>query len=506
MKYRHLLSLSPLVLVFCVPLLVPGQAQNSAIPATIYSCDLLRDCSACMVNGTDCVFAAGECLQECRDDGASCYSALSHPELGMNEICELYDADNAKCTSQTSCQSCVATVKSDLGQCKWYPAAFDNEGACFGGGTGPFGSGEMTCDAVDATDSPATIAPVETTQAPTTLAPAPTDPPTTDAPATEPPTTSSVTAPPSTTDPESVCQSASSSCDSCLESNCAWLANVEACVPDCSTMADADCYSAATESPVKNQICLLAETVTADRELCYAQGNCQACLETNISSGSFCQWYTDADNELSWCEIDGCNVDGICGESTCDVVTDGTKEPGANATNATTTDGPCWNYQECAPCLSNIEGCAWSVNTCLPSCDMIADVQCVDARSWLNMTVPEICASISQGEEDDILCGRKNYCFTCTSTIQSDGVTKCAWYNDDAGNEWCGTGGCDANGICGETDDSICQFPTDPPATSAPAEDLAPVPSVTSAVSRSFSVIWSVVVAVVFVLGGCDVV
>jgi hypothetical protein len=459
---------------------VQGQTQDDSAkaPSTIYACDVLPDCRSCMLNGTNCVFAAGECLQECRNDGASCYSALSHPDLDTKGICDLYDADNAKCNSQATCQSCVLTVKSDQGQCKWYPDAFNKLGACFGGGLGPFGTGEITCDAGNDTSStttdppspssiPATTSgPVETTikpttQTPTTLAP---DPPT-DAPATKPVVTNSsvTTAPPSSTstmDLEVTCQAAASNCESCLEATCAWLPSIEACVPDCSSMADdAECYAAAAESPVTGQLCRLAENVTADREVCLAQENCEACLEANISDGSACQWYKDVDNGLSWCGMNGCNMDGICGESTCDVVSINGTDDTEGASNATTTS-----------------------NT---------------------TTIP-----VSIGEEDSALCGRKNYCFTCTSTIQSDGVTPCAWYVDpNAGKEWCGTGGCDVNGICGETDESVCQFPTDPPFTSAPALDLTAAPAVTnSAVTRHFSSIWSVVVAMTLVRGCVDVV
>ena len=64
------------------------------------------------------------------------------------------------------------------------------------------------------------------------------------------------------------------------------------------------------------------------------------------------------------------------------------------------------------------------------------------------------------------------------------------------------------NGVCGQTDENVCQFPTDPPFTSAPAIDLTFPPTVSSTGTPLFSRFGSmvIVVPILLVLGGIDVV
>jgi hypothetical protein len=512
---------------------------------SIVACDLLYNCTTCLDDGLGCVFAAGECSRECTqgNQGASCYSAITHPDLDTKGICNLYGADNLQCQAQTSCQACVATLKSDRQSCQWYPTVRNNLGACFGGGTGPFGSGEITCsvDSLDNDDPSEAPSPAgsssEITMTPTAAVPAPTNPPivettitpttvpttetptivtvtpttvtpststpTTATPTTSTPTTGNVTITPTTPptlDAGSLCQEASSDCQTCLETNCSWFPNVPLCAPNCSTEEDSDCYST-DDFANATQTCLVASTAAADREICFAQDSCETCLATLQSNGSSCQWYTN--QEVSWCSTGGCDTNGVCGTTTCDIdetTNNGTQGelPSDNGTTIPTTptttndtpsttpieDGPCTSWSTlnaaggCLACLSSPDKCAWSVDTCLSSCDSIADAPCFSAdpsqTTNNNRTVPEMCEMALVQEQEALTCSRKQYCTTCTSTFLSNGIDKCAWYRDDVTNtEWCGRGGCDRNGICGSSDQTACpQFPTDPPFSSSPAIDL----------------------------------
>ncbi|CAB9510840.1 expressed unknown protein [Seminavis robusta] len=136
-------------------------------------CNIHTTCRSCVNSaGTSCVFVAGECFSDCSqgdDTGASCYYAALDPDEGNgNVVCDRYDADNAACTSQNNCPDCIHKLKSDKTPCQWYPEAFGGVGACFGGGTGPFGTGQITCgdnseDNPTSTEAPSQTLPMEDT-------------------------------------------------------------------------------------------------------------------------------------------------------------------------------------------------------------------------------------------------------------------------------------------------------------------------------------------------------
>jgi hypothetical protein len=437
-------------------------------------CSVTNDCRTCLEN-SNCVFAVGTCFSECMEpeNGATCYSSMNvaFADSGASaaDLCILYNSDNARCTSQKSCRDCTQTLKSDGNSCQWYPDAGEN-GACFGGGTGPFGPGDLSCPE-DETIPPEE--PVET-DAPTT--PAPTTPVPTD-----PPTDAVVE------DPEIVCQAAASDCASCLQAGCAWFP-MGACAPSCAELPqDTDCYSLDLfpEFDVPG-ICETANTNTADREMCFALIDCATCTSTTKSDGTTCQWYIDETTGVDWCQVGGCDQNGICGKETCPTNVDtpppfeATEPPmdttppvdtNVNTTevdmpdmmNATdTTDWECDDYDAfgsdgCEPCLSSPKNCAWVLNSCVSSCDVIADAPCIDASTFRDTAISEVCAATGVRQEDVALCGSKNYCFTCTSTTKSDG-TACSWYTSPD-REWCGAGGCGVDGICGSSDESVCQQP-----------------------------------------------
>lgn len=136
---------------------------------------------------------------------------------------------------------------------------------------------------------------------------------------------------------------------------------------------------------------------------------------------------------------------------------------GFNDTNST-----CDMLEDCTTCIDI--GCAWLGRSCADSCEdanMDEDVVCtVPIMGMSNMDTCNAAADVS-------LCASKNYCFTCTSTVMSDGITTCSWYVDGA-REWCDIGGCNADGICGDPDEASCQVVTDP--IGPPAPQLAPTP------------------------------
>lgn len=487
-------------------------------------CGSTTDCTACLENTNDCTFAVGNCFDECMepDTGATCYSRAAFDNVAAEDICVMYNSDNARCTSQRTCDDCTNTLKSDGNSCQWYAEAGDF-GACFGGGEGPFGPGVLTCP-TEEDDDTETEVPSPVTNAPTAASlldqancEVQTDCESCSSTAimdgssncfwyADSMTCSNVNCQGGVcgvseceASAESICQAAASDCETCIGASCAWFP-LGACAPSCADLpADSDCYS--TESTPGNAmaICLTAQTNVANRELCFAIMDCGTCTTTMKSDDKPCEWYKDEATGVEWCQTGGCDMNGICGSTTCDAtvpetdvttpapVMDPTSAPVAGATEAPRETPPpadatgCaafdgYGSDGCEPCLSSPDQCAWVLDSCVTSCDVIADAPCFAPTTFPDSSASEICAKANVNQDDVALCGSKNYCFTCTSTTKSDGTT-CSWYTNGE-EEWCDVGGCNSEGICGGNDESVCQQPEEPEPEPEPAQTPAPEPVV----------------------------
>lgn len=278
------------------------------------TCGSTNNCNTCLENPS-CVFAVGTCNSECLEpeNGATCYSIQNDAFADVasgEDLCALYDSDNSRCTAQKSCQDCTNTLKSDGNSCQWYVGVYENgDGACFGGGTGPYGPGALVCED-DATEPPVETDPPTTTPETDAPTPAATTPAPTPAPTDE---ADDETVAPTTT---MACVEGSD-CSTCLAAGCAWFP-LGLCSPTCADLQDADCYSAASFPDLDaDGICEAAATNAADRELCFAVENCGDCTATVKSDGSTCQWYIDEETGVDWCQAGGCDQDGICGLTIC---------------------------------------------------------------------------------------------------------------------------------------------------------------------------------------------
>lgn len=469
------------LLVAVLLLFASVTAQTSS--GTGSSCDSIYDCNACLSHPNGCAFAVGTCFDSCQepDNGATCYSTDAFT-VSVSEVCELYDTDNLKCTSMKSCQDCIETLKSDGKPCQWY----ENAGACFGGGTGPFGSGALTCPRTDVTPTAAPIVEEDCVSSrdcqsclqddcawsPSLERCAPTcENFPQDAECHAASTFAGQNALAACQAVTDTCEASNGDCQTCLESNCAWSPNAQACAPSCSDLPqDTECYSSSTFADLNAQdTCQAATNVAQDRELCFGKSRCEICTNTQKSDGTNCQWYTDQTTGVEWCQVGGCDQSGFCGSETCEataaeddsdknnnitVATDNNNGGGASGCDSFDGYGP----DGCLPCLSSDQNCAWVLQTCVPSCSSMADAPCFSTTTHPDSTPDEICKEANVGQEDVALCGSKNYCFTCTSTIKSDGVSTCSWYTN-GDQEWCDVGGCNADGICGDSDEAICQPP-----------------------------------------------
>jgi len=120
----------------------------------------------------------------------------------------------------------------------------------------------------------------------------------------------------------------------------------------------------------------------------------------------------------------------------------------------------CQSAATCGDCLNS--GCAWAaIEQCLGSCREIADVGCYSSE-FFQGTSEEICAEAAADKSDSELCrGISSNCAVCTSTVKSDGVSTCEWY-DDGTDAWCGIGGCNQIS-CGSTECKSAPVPASPP-------------------------------------------
>jgi len=94
----------------------------------------------------------------------------------------------------------------------------------------------------------------------------------------------------------------------------------------------------------------------------------------------------------------------------------------------------------CEECLGS--NCAWA-GTCLPSCDIIADVSCYyDTLQTLRSSV-DICADVARDKADHQLCASQsaeNGCAACTETSKSNDEP-CVWIEMFDGDHFCASEG-----------------------------------------------------------------
>ena len=118
----------------------------------------------------------------------------------------------------------------------------------------------------------------------------------------------------------------------------------------------------------------------------------------------------------------------------------------------------CHDGLSCRACLS--AGCGF-YGSCLPSCDMIADVACYEGDA------EKQCAAYDASQHDSKLCDAaippasprgaappEGSCEACTSTIKGDG-TPCRWFAN--------IGACMAEGGFVGPGQTVCPPPSSPP-------------------------------------------
>ena len=386
-----------------------GGKPTTECPVQGTLCDTQTTCTSCLE--MDCVWGLGSCLDSCDDlavDATTtmCYNKINFPtSTTTEEICQMQeetDADIAMCKAVTDCATCTSTLQSDgVSTCAWYQDG--NERYCGIGGE---------CD--DGDDNNNGVCGQDV---------CPRD------------------------NPDCV---GKASCTECLDvdSACAWAAG--SCITSCNIIADTSCYSVENivNNKTKTEICALAAADEADEETCGMPGTCAECTSTVKADGSStCQWFKSDDGDGGFCGKGGCDVRGQCGggSDTCD------------------DDASCSDQTTCESCLEMSSSCAWAaVGSCLNSCSEIADdAGCYSNETFTDSSPAAICKVAAEQTANEAACRPATSCADCIAIelpFSGDSGSTCQWYSSEeadgsssSSNWYCGTGGCDMNGVCGSS-------------------------------------------------------
>ena len=256
------------------------------------------------------------------------------------------------------------------------------------------------------------------------------------------------------------CTAVSSSCEECLDMECAWLGTGAGCISSCDIIADVKCFDLTTFPDLDvTESCEAVVEIEAEDMLCDSQPDCTSCVSTTLSNGSTCRW----NEEFTFCSSGSTQVGP--GTTECSISSDTT--PPASGSSATSPSS-CEMNSGCEECLGS--SCAWApVAGCLPSCSIIADTSCysLESSSPTSTTrqaeTPEsVCAVAANNTADDETCSSQEDCSSCVGTVLSDGNSTCKWYGT-----YCSSLACDMTSCGSDTcDDASVGQGTDPPSGS----------------------------------------
>jgi len=233
-------------------------------------CYGLSSCEECLAN--DCARAFRSCVPTCSlFQDVPCYERDSFGEnTSVADMClsiMVEELDRNICDAPTDCASCTDTLKSNgIHRCEWYA----EYGFCGTGECGFVGCGSDTCEE-------------EENENDLSQADAPID-----------------------------C-SALSSCEECLENDCARA--FRSCVPSCDSFQDVPCYNKNSfeEDDTVDEMCSSIMVEERDENICDVQTDCTSCTDTLKSNGMHnCKWYED----YGFCGTGACGLAG-CGSDTC---------------------------------------------------------------------------------------------------------------------------------------------------------------------------------------------
>ena len=418
----------------------PGSESTVVTETSCTDCLSIDGCNAWVPSGTE--VGSGECFPSCMDapQDVACYT---NSTLGgdsststVEDVCEVAvteqtDAELCASEGSASCEDCTSITLSDgFSTCLWFSTGGGGGGDMMMGDeqptTGGFctnqcgmdGCGVATCNEEEIDNN--------------------------------------VPGGPGDTDMDGTnCTALSSSCEECLDMECAWLGTGAGCISGCDIIADVKCFDQDTFPDLDvTESCEAVVEIEAEDMLCDSQTDCTSCVSTTLSSGSTCRW----NEEFSFCSSGATQVGP--GTTECSIPSDTPPDSGS------TTSPTCEMNSGCEECLGS--SCAWApVAGCIPSCSIIADTSCysLDSSSPTSTTrqaeTPEsVCAVAANNTADGDTCSSQEDCSSCVDTVLSDGVSTCKWYGT-----YCSSLACDMSS-CGS---DICDDVSDDQGTEPPS-------------------------------------
>ena len=169
-----------------------------------------------------------------------------------------------------------------------------------------------------------------------------------------------------------------------------WVASTIAVAPVITLAQTMDCNTAAS-----CQECVVSRCAYTDAGTCL-----DSCNLADADSACFSSRTMAGQSAAEICEGVGFVLDGsdlLADDDMMSLLPDTSSS--SNETIVITGDShPCNAFSGCGPCLNATIECAWTANSCQPSC-LIADAACYTPQYFTNMTGPEICAAAAEEEE-----------------------------------------------------------------------------------------------------------
>ena len=372
---------------------LPEEQGNEEI-----QCKTFSDCTSCIDAG--CGWTGGACLDSCKMIAdIPCYDTQYNGNSfeSSESVCLIEQQetqDYLTCSEKENCLDCISTTLiSTEGTCQWQESTDENiPSKC-----------KSTCD-LSGCGSIECPRPIFGNEPQDTSDPEP-----------EP-------------EPVQTCEELKD-CESCVNAGCGFVSS-SMCLPNCSVIADVDCYESTGTRSTPEEICQARDNDIANYNLCSEKENCLDCISTTlISTEGACQWQESTDENIpskckSTCDLSGCGSiecpRPIFGNEPQDT-SDPEPEPEPVQT--------CEELKDCESCVN--AGCGFvSSSMCLPNCSVIADVDCYESTGTRS-TPEEIC----QARDNDIanynLCSSIDNCSECVSTQLVGSTETCMWQNDD---------------------------------------------------------------------------
>jgi len=234
---------------------LPEEQGNEEI-----QCKTFSDCTSCIDAG--CGWTGGACLDSCKMIAdIPCYDTQYNGNSfeSSESVCLIEQQetqDYLTCSEKENCLDCISTTLiSTEGTCQWQESTGEKiPSKC-----------KSTCD-LSGCGSIECPRPIFGNEPQDTSDPEP--------------------------EPAQTCEELKD-CESCVNAGCGFV-SPSMCLPNCSVIADVDCYESAGTRSTPEEICQAKDNDIANYNLCSSIDDCSECVSTQlVGSTETCMWQND---------------------------------------------------------------------------------------------------------------------------------------------------------------------------------------------------------------------